>query len=46
MAIGGIIGVVIGIAAVEFAGFEYPFPLFFECWKWLPGKSLEQFIKK
>jgi len=40
MAAGGIIGVVIGILLVEFAGFEYPFPIIL----WLVGMAAGQII--
>jgi hypothetical protein len=38
MAIGGIIGVVIGIMLVEFAGYSYPFPVIL----WMLGMAAGQ----
>jgi hypothetical protein len=40
MAAGGIVGVVIGILLVEFAGFEYPFPFIL----WMLGMAAGQII--
>ncbi len=40
MVAGGIIGVVVGILLVEFAGFEYPFPFIL----WLLGMAAGQII--
>ena len=40
MMIGGIVGVVVGILMVEFAGFEYPLPLIF----WFLGMATGQII--
>jgi len=40
MVAGGIVGVVIGILLVEFAGFEYPFPIIL----WFLGMAAGQII--
>lgn len=40
MAAGGIVGVVVGIAMVELAGFEYPFPFI----TWMLGMAAGQVI--
>ena len=40
MVAGGIVGVVVGILLVEFAGFEYPFPVIL----WFLGMAAGQII--